>query len=639
MNVEAEVKKQLGIERGDKNSPAYECADYILQCSTWERLQAIETASWLQYGHDGKVISTQEARSYLQPFTGEDNGSYELRLNLSVYEYKFQEALQELTALVFSAGVEKVDMPFELYHSQEETKSSGLVPYWDDIDGKGTSGDMFLYQLVYDGMRDGHTFVFVDYTSLPPGLTLAEYNAIARRPYWVQIDSRDVINWKVETINSRTMLTRVTVREKTCELDGLFGEKEITQYRVYRLEADEQGTYVSWQLYHQDLDIPAAARSLPVVDEGVLRLEDIPLYPIYIGKPERWGVSKPPLVAIAELNLQHYRDRSDYNYTHHLCNVTMLEMISDTGAPPPEQLIVAPGRILPSGYRARWVSPDAQSLNITRQKIRDCEESISFLRADYLKKPLPDQTAFATSVQLSAVDSKLEISAQFLCQSLKSVLEETAEYMGVPSAGYILVNPEVRKVQSPSAEMNAFYKNLQVDGMISLMTLRNIYKDMGVFPEWYSADLEEQQLLVESTMANQQTQMFSPNPDLFKAVSEAALKDMIDKRTALMILQSAGALPPDVTVDDILLRSGEDIALQAIGTFGVAPADPNAPSGGVALDPNRILTAYTALQKMGSPVAEELKQSLNQYLVQSANEIGKRHGTPKTDKSPEDRQS
>lgn len=633
---------------GDKNLPSYKCQDYQKQIAVWQRLKAISEASWLEYDSDGRIKDTQATRQYLSKFTAEDDATYRDRLNLTPFEDKFKQVLQELNALMFSGGVEKVNLPFELYHSQEETDSLGISPYWDNIDGHGLSGDLFLYAVCEDALRDGHTFIFVDYTPLPPARTLAEYKLIERRPYWVHVDAADVVNWRVVEDAGRDRLVRVTICEHSLEPDGEYGEKNVTRYRVYRLEQSEQGAfYVEWVLYEQFDPFSANGSTAPSnnaayqktveVDRGQLLLPFIPLYPVYAVKPIKWGVTKPPLCAIAELNLQHYRDSSDYNYKHHLCNVDMLELVSDQGMSPPEAIEIAPGRTLPYGFRGRWVSPDPTTLNVTRQKIRDTEEKIAFIQADYLKKPVERQTAFTTSVQLGSLDSKLEMSASFFCLSMSNVLRATANYLGYEQGGYLVVNPDVAKTQTADPQMVQLYKNLRDDGFISDLSLRNIYKEIGTFPEWYSMEKEQEQIAAETQQMALQPKPFTPDAALMKSISELALKDIVDKRTALLILQAAGSLPPDVTVDDVILRSGEEIALTAIGSFGVAPADPNKPAG-VDLDPNRLLTAYTVLTRAGSPVAEELKQTLNKYLLTSATEIGRRHGSPKTDPTTKEAQ-
>lgn len=650
MNAASQLVGTLDKQDNDINSPSYQCQDYTKQISQWRRLKAIATGSWLKYGREGKIDVSEETKEYLPRYSAEDLSIYCDRLNLTPFEDKFRQVLEELNALMFSGGIEYKDLPLELYHNEELTQQSGIAPYWDDIDGHGLSGDLFLYGVMECALRDGHTFLFVDYTARQAAKNLAEYNQFERRPYWVHIDPRDVVNWRVEDEAGRDRLLQVTIREQFLEKDGEFGEKFTTRYRVYRLEGDDKGVvFVGWVLYETlnpyDALTPGSGYSsspesktntayqkVVELDRGILYLPYIPLYPIYATKPEKWGVTHPPLCAIAELNLQQYRDSSDYNYRHHLCNIDMLELVSDQGMSPPETIQIAPGRTLPFGFRARWVSPDPTTLNVTRQKIRDTEEKIAFMQADYLKKPVERQTAFTTSVQLGSLDSKLEMSASFFCLSMRSPLKATANYLGYEQGGYLVVNPDVAKSQTADPQMADFYKRLRDEGFISDQTLRNILKDMGTFPEWYSIEKEQEQIAFEQSQIVTGIAPFAPDAALMKSLADLALKDIIDKRTLLLILQAAGSLPPEVTVDDVILRSGEEIALAAIGSFGLAPADPNKPPGSIDLDPNRLLTALTALEKMGSPLAEDVKATLNQYLIGSATEIGRRKASPKSDR-------
>lgn len=87
----------------------------------------------------------------------------------------------------------------------------------DDADGAGSS----IYQLAQSSLESvlevGRHGLYVD------------YNSDSMLPYIFQYQAEDIINWRADRINGRTILTLVVLREMVEEEDG-FGFKDTTQY-------------------------------------------------------------------------------------------------------------------------------------------------------------------------------------------------------------------------------------------------------------------------------------------------------------------------------------------------------------------------------------------------------------------------
>lgn len=622
-----------------KKLPSYKNLSYRAQAPVWKRLKAIACGSWIKYNENGVVKRTKEAEKYLIRFEGEENEDYENRLAQTPFDDKFGQTLEEFTTLSFSGGVEKMQMPFALWHTPEETEASGFAPLWENIDGHHTNGDLFLFARFKEALRDGHTFIFVDYANVQPATTLAEYREAAdqRRPYWIAVEAANVPNWRTVKINGHETLVQATVKECAiaADPDSDFGEIEVEQYRTFRLFEDEQGKrFVSYQLFQLKVDkrfedipkeiqeqmhqfAPEGNAEFEIIDEGEISIAEIPLYMIHTGNFIKFGESQPSLKALAELNLLLYNDTSDYNYKHHLCNVDVLALDNPNGQVI-DKIVISAGRTLdlPAGVRASWLSPSPATLSFSRQKIIDLETQIGFLKADYLRKPSDRQTAFTTSAQLATLDSKLELACRNFCDCLKHVLQATAEFMNESFSGYILLNPQVNQRQG-DPNLYQFFRQLKSEGDISTRTYRNLLKDYSLLPEWYSVAKEDELMAEETAIATSGKAPFNPQPDLMKQVADLALKDILDKRTALEILDMAGCLPMGVTVDMVLERSGDTINLEVIGSYLSQPADESAIQGigkSLPIDPNRLLTAYSKLAAVGSPDAAMLKEALIKYI-------------------------
>ena len=624
-----------------KKVPSYKNLNYRAQLPIWKRLKAIASGSWIQYSENGEVKCTKEAERYLIRFEGEENSDYKNRLAQTPFDDKFGQTLEEFTTLSFSGGVEKMQMPFALWHSAEETEASGFAPLWENIDGHHTSGDLFLFSRYKEALRDGHTFIFVDYANVQPATTLAEYQEAAsqRRPYWIGVEAINVPNWRTERLNGHDTLVQATVRESAIAADpnSDFGEIEVEQYRTFRLFGDPndaRSRYVVYQLFQvkEDKrfeDLPKEIRDrvtteninniedFEVIDEGQISIAEIPLYMIHTGNFIKFGISQPSLKALAELNLLLYNDTSDYNYKHHLCNVDVLALDNPNGQVI-DKIVISAGRTLdlPAGVKANWLSPSPATLSFSRQKIIDLESQIGFLKADYLKKPSDRQTAFTTSAQLATLDSKLELACRNFCDCIKNVLQATGQFLGENFSGYIILNPQINQRQGDPNTLS-FFRQLKSEGDISQHTYKNLLKDFSLLPEWYSIEKENEFMAQEAAVANSGRAPFNPNPDLMKQVADLALKDIFDKRTALEILDQAGSLPMGVTVDMVLERSGDTINLDVVGSYLSQPASSDAFQGVGAtlpLDPNRILVAYSKLAAVGSPDAQILKAALMKYI-------------------------
>jgi hypothetical protein len=620
-----------------KKLPSYENYDYRSQAPTWKRLKAISNGSWIQYNDNGTVKITKEAEKYLIRLEGESDSDYEARLSTTPYDDKFGQTLKEFVTLSFSAGVEKLQMPFALWHSQEETEATGFKPLWENIDGHHTNGDLFLFERFKEALRDGHTFIFVDYAKVQPATTLAEYREAAdqRRPYWIGVEAINVLNWRTVKVNGVETIVQATIRECAIAADpeSEFGEIEVEQYRTFRLFEDEQTKekFVGYQLFNVKgdqklVDLPPETqeqmakyadmkdvKDFEVIDEGEISIGEIPLYMIHVEEFIKFGVSKPSFKAIAELNLKLYNNEADLAHIHHLCNIPVL-MIDDPINYQGDEITLSPGKTLP--VKASWLIPSPVTLAFSQSVIDKLEAKIGFLKADYLRRPSDRQAAFTTSAQMLNLSSKLELACWNFCECIKKVLEATGHFLNEGYSGYILLSPQIDQRQGDPNTWQ-FFRQLRSEGDISQHTYRNLLKDYSLLPEWYSIQKEDEFMAEEAAIAAQGKAPFNPNPELMDKVAELATKDLLDKRTALEILDQAGNLPMGVTVDDVLERSGDTINLEVIGSYLSQPADESAIQGigkSLPIDPNRLLTAWSKLSAIGSPDAAMLKDALIKYI-------------------------
>ena len=173
----------------------------------------------------------------------------------------------------------------------------------DDADGAGSS----IYQLAQSSLESvlevGRHGLYVD------------YNSDSMLPYIFQYQAEDIINWRADRINGRTILTLVVLREMVEEEDG-FGFKDTIQYRVLAIEDCKFICRVDRK--------PAGSNVYQIHSEyiseraGSGAWDEIPF--TFIGAQNNdHTIDEAPLLGLAKINLGHYRNSADYEDSVFFC--------------------------------------------------------------------------------------------------------------------------------------------------------------------------------------------------------------------------------------------------------------------------------------------------------------------------------
>ncbi|MTB46341.1 DUF4055 domain-containing protein [Providencia sp. wls1950] len=173
----------------------------------------------------------------------------------------------------------------------------------DDADGAGSS----IYQLAQSSLESvlevGRHGLYVD------------YNSDSKLPYIFQYRAEDIINWRTDRINGRTMLTLVVLRETVEEADG-FGFKDAIQYRVLVIE---DGKFIC-RVYRKTAGSSVYQIHSEYIPEraGNGAWDEIPF--TFIGAQNNdHTIDEAPLLGLAKINLGHYRNSADYEDSVFFC--------------------------------------------------------------------------------------------------------------------------------------------------------------------------------------------------------------------------------------------------------------------------------------------------------------------------------
>ena len=149
----------------------------------------------------GTQTMRKAGKKYLPQEPNESDKAYDVRLRRSTFFNAYKKAVRTLVGKPFS----------------EPLKTEGFTPELDeiikDVDLTGRSLQSFAKDVFFHSIKDGITFILVDFPSLDGPVSVTEQRRNRIRPYLVQIDCRRIIGWRYEIINGQQVLTEVRITE------------------------------------------------------------------------------------------------------------------------------------------------------------------------------------------------------------------------------------------------------------------------------------------------------------------------------------------------------------------------------------------------------------------------------------------
>jgi len=136
------------------------------------------------------------------------------------------------------------------------------------------------------------------------------------------IDPMQVLYWEAERIDGVMTLTEVRIWELQEHQAGLFSSLPVLQVRVLKRDVFEV-----WQ----PVEVENAGKKesvWQVVETGVNTLGKIPLVPFYALRTG-FMQSRPPLLDLAYMNVEHWQSSSDQRSILHTARVPLLTVTTD----------------------------------------------------------------------------------------------------------------------------------------------------------------------------------------------------------------------------------------------------------------------------------------------------------------------
>jgi len=436
------------------DSPTYTSPEYEAMKPHWERVRLVRELNQSIKTKPGDVLPRYEAEGVL---------SWKTRRDMT---FAFEAVDETIHALV---GLATRHAP-----ALGDDVPARLRTEWEDLDGQGTHGDVFVQRLLDGALQDGHHAVLVDSPPVPTGLTAAEEMALGVRAYCVLVPIDRITAWRTGRVLGRLVITMVKLREDKTVPAGKFGTKTLPRYRTLYQNVSETGEpFVSFMVHEEVAGRPG---EYTVVEEGVIRgPKFIPLFAAYGGEQTGILTSKPPLRGLAYTNLDHAQVGSDLRYSMHKCAIPVPIFIGRSVNPGDANAAVVlssdQGVDVQLGGGAEYLEPTGAALEALRiyrtdLKLQMGSQGFSMLR----REGAVETTATEKVMQASREESKLAKAVRSVNDAMELALGAMAEFYRLPGGGSITMDRNFTDVQLSADDIRVL-ADLEATGRLTLPTL------------------------------------------------------------------------------------------------------------------------------------------------------------------------
>jgi hypothetical protein len=238
---------------------------------------------------------------YLPRLTGQTDESYRAYLVRASFFNATSRTADGYLGLIFRRP------PFLTLPSPNTPVGRAVSEFESDVDLLGTTFNSYARNIVREVISVGRAGSLID------------WDDAEQRAYISAYDAEEILNWRVERIGGRNLLTLLVLREAAAageDVDEYEGRPE-EQLRVLRLEPGEETgrTQCVGETWRRTEGEWTLSERTELRRYG----QPVPLIPFVFHGPchSRAAVDKPPLTDLIVVNLDHYRLNADYKHGIH----------------------------------------------------------------------------------------------------------------------------------------------------------------------------------------------------------------------------------------------------------------------------------------------------------------------------------
>lgn len=404
--------------------------------------------SFIEDIYKGTRALKNKGSIYMQPFPLEDEDTFKERVNRSTFFNFFNKAVNNLSSILLRKDP-------KINYKVKDKK------YIDNIDGTGTSLNMFIKEISKRSLLDGLTYIWVDSQKIESDLNLSEADSI--KPYLKNVLRKDVINKTINNDSGESILEQVVIKQIISESVDEFETKDKEIFIVLR---QNEGI-----IYKDNKN------SYEEIDRWEHNLGYVPLIPVYSAKTG-YLEADIPLLDIAYLNLSHYNFVSILQSMLRIAGVPVPVLYSGEQIFKPD---VTKKKGITIGVNAalsfkdksvegfEWIEFQGTSLDQQRLNIKDLEESMEKLALSVISTK-----TFNTATEALISDSNNNLFLVELSYSLETAMNQAlfmlSDYMGRDLGIEVGISHDLNAIGLDANTIDKFIQ-LKRDGMISLDTL------------------------------------------------------------------------------------------------------------------------------------------------------------------------
>jgi hypothetical protein len=483
------------------SDPSAPCGAYWAQAHSWGPVQAVLA------GTEGLA---QLNDKYIPRLPTEQPVAWGRRCQRAVLSPFLQRIIKASVGLVLRK-------PIALHGGDE----AWWQAWRGNVNRHGSSLEEFCTKVLFDAIAYGHNGWLVD-APISTARSLQQQLEEGAMPYFVRYETPNVIGWRESQGGKGGVLSQLRLRELVTEPHGLFGEETVRQVRV--LEPGQWATYREmenrdgWRLHQQ----------------GRTNLQVVPYTAVY-SQREGMLTSSPPLLEIANLNLQHYTLQAQLLHCLHVAAQPILVLKGWNNTKQEICVGVDSALQLPLGGDASYVVANASAFDGLHQELASLEQQMANLGIAILARQ-KNVAESGLSKQLDRADTNSMLAV--LSADLENSLQEAINWVAT-----------FANVEPPVVQLDTDFDASSMEPS-TITALGGLYRDGAI----------DQRTLLE---ALQRGELFGPTFDM-EAVLEAA--------DAEALLAMEGAMPPAAPVapDPAVVQPTQPVA--AMQETGTGPA-------------------------------------------------------------------
>jgi hypothetical protein len=384
--------------------------DVIEMNKRWEMTRALM---------GGTETMRAAAEKFLPREPAESAKAYDFRLIRSVLFNAYGTTVKVSTGRPFSRPI-----VFNGFNAQLES-------FNENIDLQGSNIDVFTRAVFEGALAHGHAFILIDHPKRPDlhgtqedAPSLEQERDMNLRPYWKYVSAYDVIGWRSALVNGVEIPTQVRIRETASQDSGLFGVVKTERVRVL-----EPGTFT---LYEKNPNSGVWG----VIDAGVSLdafekpLTFIPIVFVSIGTDYGFFKTKPKLLDLAYMNIEHWQSSSDQRNILHVARVPIL---FGSGFHDDDDLEIGASRWIkgPEGSSLSYIEHSGSSIDAGRVDLETIENRMRVMGAEILVRGRAQVTATEKVLNTDEETSDLQNSVIRFTDALSQAYTITARWMGL----------------------------------------------------------------------------------------------------------------------------------------------------------------------------------------------------------------